>query len=235
MSMCMYLRQVSDAEAMRFRRDPGAVLAATVGAQFGQPAFPADMEGPFGDGFADAFAQPRGLFGWIKAWFIKRALKALVQKQLEQLTKAHAAMAAPPSGAASIPSPGAIVDLHKSWQILHFVLTGTPESGPAPLNILLAGGEEVGEDLGYGPARIIDARAMHDFAKALANFELDDVVKRLDIERMAAVGVYCVDKDDDREAQALDLEEDMRHHFPALKAFAGKAAGERQGALIWMS
>jgi hypothetical protein len=136
---------------------------------------------------------------------------------------------------ANIPSPDAMVDLHKSWQIIHYVLTGTPDSGPAPLNVLLSGGEEVGEDLGYGPARIIDARAMQDFAKALAAFDLDAVLKRLDIERMAAAGVYCVGEDDDPEAQAIELEEDMRQYFPALKAFAQKAAAERQGALIWMS
>lgn len=228
----MYLRRISGADAARFRRDPDTVFAATIGTQFGgQPDAFNDVS------LDEIFGRPRGFLGRIRAWFIKRALKAALRRQVDQLNKAKAAMGQALAGdsPANIPSPDAMVDLHKSWQIIHYVLTGTPDSGPAPLNVLLSGGEEVGEDLGYGPARIIDARAMQDFAKALGAFDLDAVLKRLDIERMAAAGVYCVGEDDDPEAQAIELEEDMRQYFPALKAFAQKAAAERQGALIWMS
>jgi hypothetical protein len=231
----MYLRRVSDADAARYRRDPEAVMAATMGASFGGAAFPADMEGLFDlDG---ALGRPRGFFGWIKAWLIKRALKAALSKQLAQLNKVKAAIAGPPdqAGPADIPSPDEMVDLHKSWQILHYVFTGTPDGGPAPLNLLLVGGEEVGEDMGYGPARLIDARAMQDFAHALKAFDVDKVLARLDVAGMASAGVYCVHEDDEEEGQLIELEEDLRQYLPALQAFAERAAAERQGALIWLS
>lgn len=237
MSMCMHLRRISDADAARFRRDPATVLRATLGAEPEGRRSPYDI-GKFieFDGFNDVFARRGGLFGRARAWFVKRALKNVLRRQVEQLKQAHAAMGRAPSGVGGldIPSPDAIVDLHKSWQVIHYVLTGTPDSGPAPLNVLLVGGEEVGDDLGYGPARIVNAPALRDFASALAAFDLESVLKRLDIERMASAGVYCVE-DEDLETQGGDLEEDLRQYFPALKAFAEKAAAERQGALIWIS
>lgn len=239
MSMCMYLRRVSDADATRYRRDPEAVMAATMGTAFGGSSLPEDIESVFTMGGLDeAFGRSRGIVGWFKTWFIKRALKNSMRKQLEQLRKVKEAIAMPPGQVrrADIPSPDAMVDLHKSWQVIHYVLTGTPDSGPAPLNLLLVGGEEVGEDLGYGPARLIDARTMRDFSKALADFDLDGALERLDVARMAASGVYCVDEDDDEvDDQFFELQDDLRHYLPALKDFADRAAAERQGALVWLT
>jgi hypothetical protein len=60
-----------------------------------------------------------------------------------------------------VPRPGAqpdrppVVDLHKSWHMFHFLFTGRAEGGSPPGSLLMEGGEEVGEDLGYGPARLI--------------------------------------------------------------------------------
>lgn len=238
MGVSMHLRQISDADAARYRLDPGFVLTATLGSELGDRPSPDASARLFDLGGFDIPRLPRrGVFGGIKSWLVQRAVRAALNRQVEQLKRAHAAMTAAPSGqiAADIPPPGTIVDLHKSWQMLHFVLTGTPDSGPAPLNILLVGGEAVGEDLGYGPARVIDQRAVRDFAKALAAFDLDTVIKKMDVPRMAAAGVYCVDRDDDPQAQASELEGDLRGSFPALKAFAEKAAASRHGALIWLS
>lgn len=239
MSMCMYLRRVSDADAARFRRDPDSVLAATLGAEFGENPASIVADSFFNiNGFNDAFDHPRGFFGWVKAWLIKRALKSLVRSQLEQLRRAQSAMTTPGSqvGASDIPTPDAMVDLHKSWQILHYVLTGTPDSGPAPLNLLLVGGEDVGDDLGYGPARFIEPRLMQDFARALSAFDLNIALGRISPARMAAAGVYGADFDDDEDAADFsDLTKEVALYFQSLKEFAFTAAATRQGALIWIA
>lgn len=233
----MYLRRINDADAARFRRDPESVFAATVGASLGGAPFQ-DWDRIFStEAINSSFGPSRGLFGRIRAWLIKRAVKSALQKQLDQLNKVKAAIVGLPdqTGPAEIPSPDAMVGLHKSWQIIHYVLTGTPESGPAPLNLLLVGGEEVGGDLGYGPARLIEARALQEFAKALKTFDLEGVLGRLDVAKMAAAGVYCVHEDDEPEGQLIELEEDLRHYLPALQDFADRAVAAREGALIWMS
>jgi hypothetical protein len=49
-------------------------------------------------------------------------------------------------------------DLDKAWHGIHWLLTGTADSGSEPLCYLLAGGTQIGDiDVGYGPARSFSA------------------------------------------------------------------------------
>jgi hypothetical protein len=49
------------------------------------------------------------------------------------------------------PNAVAAGDLEKSWQGIHYLLTGTAWEGDPPLNFLLAGGREVDIEIGLGP------------------------------------------------------------------------------------
>src|SRR5579871_4905619 len=58
------------------------------------------------------------------------------------------------------------LDLHKSWHLLHYLFTG--EVGPAESpGGMLMGGEELGEDIGYGPPRLHEAEATRAFGAFL--------------------------------------------------------------------
>ena len=59
------------------------------------------------------------------------------------------------------------ISLEKAWHGLHFLLTGDPWGGSGHAAFLLAGGREVGEDMGYGPARVIDAAEVREIDQAL--------------------------------------------------------------------
>jgi hypothetical protein len=48
------------------------------------------------------------------------------------------------------------LSLEKSWHMIHYLVTGHTDDSDAPGNALLAG-EPLGEDAGYGPARLHDA------------------------------------------------------------------------------
>ena len=48
------------------------------------------------------------------------------------------------------------VDLDKAWHCIHFMLTGSTYDVTQPLGGAVLGGDGVGDDLGYGPARILD-------------------------------------------------------------------------------
>ncbi|HAH10603.1 MAG TPA: DUF1877 domain-containing protein [Alphaproteobacteria bacterium] len=165
-------------------------------------------------------------------------MKRSLRKQLEQLNKVKAACAAPPgsAGAADIPSPDAMVDLHKSWHVLHYLLTGTADGGSAPLNLLMTGGEDIGDDVGYGPARVWNAATVQAFADAVRGLSVEDLMARADYARMLEAQIYsCDEADDDPEMALMELQETVEHYFPALQAFVTKAAKERACALVWMS
>src|SRR5438105_15078040 len=61
-----------------------------------------------------------------------------------------------------------LVSLEKAWHGLHYLLTVTMPDG-GPLAFGLERGEPVGEDLGYGPARVLhhDEGAGRDAALAV--------------------------------------------------------------------
>jgi hypothetical protein len=46
------------------------------------------------------------------------------------------------------------LEVDKAWHGLHFLLTGSAWEGSFPLNFIVAGGQEVGDDLGYGPLEV---------------------------------------------------------------------------------
>ena len=120
------------------------------------------------------------------------------------------------------------LDLHKSWHMLHYLFTGsldeTRSSGAALLS-----GEELGEDLGYGPVRLHGEKATAEFARFLQGLDADDLVARMDIGAMANAGVYSVSDDDE------DLREDVAHFFPQLRDYVVQVAQKQGGLLVWLT
>ena len=118
------------------------------------------------------------------------------------------------------------LELDKSWHVLHFLLAGSAWDGPLPAAALLTGGREVGEDLGYGPARALSAKETQAFAQFLGAQSEAALVKKIDVPKMQSLDIYCADD---------DSEEDLNHYFPQLKSYVTDAAAKGQGLLIWMS
>jgi len=124
-----------------------------------------------------------------------------------------------------------ILDLHKSWHVLHYLFTGEIEGGSPPANSLL-GGRELGEDMGFGPPRLHEPAATAAFAQFLAPLTVAELQRRIDIRRMSALGIYCCDDD---EGSAEELNDDLQHYFPLLQNFVADAAKNGNGMLVWLS
>ncbi len=118
------------------------------------------------------------------------------------------------------------LELDKSWHVLHYVLTGSAWDGPMPAAALLTGGREVGEDLGYGPARALSAKETQAFAQYLGSQSEAALAKKINVPQMQSMDIYCADE---------DSTEDLKHYFPQLKSYVTDAAAKGQGLLIWMS
>jgi hypothetical protein len=141
------------------------------------------------------------------------------------------AVAGPPPDA---PAPPVTIDLHKSWHVLHFLFTGQAGGGgTAPSNFLLEGGREVGEDMGYGPARLLDPAATEAVAHFTASLTVETLTQRIDAPRMAALGIYCAS--DGSNATASELAEDVANYFPLLQSHVQAAAQAAQSTLVWLS
>ena len=120
---------------------------------------------------------------------------------------------------------GSTLELDKAWHVLHYLFTGKQADGPMPAAALLRGGREVGEDLGYGPARALSAQETKAFADFLAGQTAAALAGRIDVSTMERLGIYAADD---------DSVEDVDHYFPQLQAYVGDAARQGHGLLIWM-
>lgn len=106
-------------------------------------------------------------------------------------------------GAAEAPAPaapaplvlaegeGEILDLDKSWHGIHYLLTGTAWEGDPPLNFLVTGGREVGDDeVGQGPARTYTAAETREIAGALAALSDAELRTRFAPDAMMRLEIY---------------------------------------------
>ncbi len=92
-----------------------------------------------------------------------------------------------------------LLDLDKAWHGLHYILTESAWEGEEPLRSVILGGTEIGEDLGYGAARIIDAGKVKEISKALKETSEEMLKSRFDLNKMINLGIYGIGSDDDLE------------------------------------
>lgn len=224
MSMCLYLKHASEIDLARYVKN---------GVEED------DLETPLND-FGGAGAMDGLILASLEAtekWMLETlktpmdaARREQVSAALEQLKAQIAAMRGAASGVkkpvAGQKSP--VLDLHKSWHMLHFLFTGQAWDGEMPASALLLGGREVGEDMGYGPARALTPAETESFAGFLKGLEVSKLAQRLDADKMQKLEIYSASDDDG------ELEEDLEHYFPQLQSFVTDAANKRQGLLIYM-
>ncbi|WP_155391668.1 DUF1877 family protein [Catellatospora paridis] len=115
------------------------------------------------------------------------------------------------------------LDLDKSWHGVHYLLTGTAWDISQGAGEAVLGGEEIGEDGGYGPARLFTPEAVRAVAAALDALDLDALRARFDPRAMAALDIYPspgaeLAKFDDLAASLTDL-----HRFYKGAAADGQA------------
>ncbi|RKE11437.1 uncharacterized protein DUF1877 [Catellatospora citrea] len=82
------------------------------------------------------------------------------------------------------------LDLGKSWHGVHYLLTGTAWDISQGAGEAVLGGEEIGEDGGYGPARLFTPEAVRAVAAALDALDVDALRARFDPQAMTALDIY---------------------------------------------
>lgn len=127
------------------------------------------------------------------------------------------------------------LDLEKSWHILHYLFTGHVDESDAPGNAMLTG-EEVGEDVGYGPPRLHDVKETQAFADFLKTQDLTRLQERVNYREMLKMRVYSIPmgqgSDGDHEE---GLRTEVASYFPPLRDYVAAMAEKGDGLLLWVS
>lgn len=128
--------------------------------------------------------------------------------------------------------PEPYCDLDKAWHGIHFLLTGKADEGPDPLSLAVSGGESLGEEVGYGPARYLTPSQVREVAAALSRISTPELRARFDPRAMEDAEIYP------REIWVREGEEAFDYLLEAYVPWAAfyRAAAERgDGMIAWLA
>jgi Domain of unknown function (DUF1877) len=127
------------------------------------------------------------------------------------------------------------LDLEKSWHILHYLFTGSLDDMSSPGAALLSG-EDLGEDVGYGPARLHGENQTAAFAHFLETLDLASLHARVNYTEMASIGVYSIPRGSAAVAgYESELRDEVGYYFPRLRDYVLQVAEKHGGLLTWIS
>ncbi|WP_041364190.1 YfbM family protein [Methylomonas methanica] len=101
-----------------------------------------------------------------------------------------------------------------------------------PLSWAILGGEEVGEDIGYGPARVLEPQQVKTFAAALASIDQKAFESKYNPAAMQAADIYLSDMCVRDGIEALEY---ILGNYRILCSFYKTAAADGKGAILWFS
>ena len=229
MSMIGKLRQVSEFDLAKYKKNPGEMMRALAGAQG-----PADTAGfatlretlqqsPVVQKMMELSKQQKVLSREQQVEMQQEMMKLM--KEAVQMQKAGLAKAAAePQSTGSAASEE--LDLHKSWHCLHFMFTGKVEgSDGTALGDAVLGGREIGgdeADMGYGPPRALSPAQVRSVAAALAEFPIGKKAQEFDAAAADKAGIYVP------QHEAGELTE----YFGQLRSFYEDAARKGNAVLL---
>jgi hypothetical protein len=118
--------------------------------------------------------------------------------------------------------------LDQAWDILRVLLAGMESESADPSPNALLGGEAMGEDVGYGPARLRTAAETEQLARFLRSVELDQLLSRVNYAEMAMREIHHFPQTEDA------LREEISANYPMLRDYVSRAADAKQGLLVWL-
>lgn len=82
------------------------------------------------------------------------------------------------------------LDIDKSWHGIHFILTGDIWEGAPPARDVILGGEAVGKDVGYGPARFLSIEDVKNVHSYLLKIESNFIKENYNSEELGKNEIY---------------------------------------------
>jgi hypothetical protein len=245
MSMVAYFREVSEAILGRLREDPSlvedVVLAGAQGAAV-PDGLSAELGGAVAHMKAALLDQMPALLPTMPLPPEQRdALAALTPAQqhavfrtiVDQLATSRGWDDMLTTGPALLRVPlatlGPLVGIEKAWHGLHFLLAADAEPTATPLGQAILGGEPLGDDLGYGPARVHGPAQVAAVAAALASTSVAELRGRYDPAALRDARIYpgTWDDPDDRDW--------LLAAFDDVRRFYAEAAARGSAALIYLT
>jgi len=127
-------------------------------------------------------------------------------------------------------APANSIDIDKAWHGIHYLLNEDGNGGDEPLCWAILGGDEIGDDQGCGPVRILQP----DLVKSIAGALIDESTfkSRYEPEAMEAAQIYPETIWVRDGSEALDY---LAEYYRELVAFYLAAAERGDGIVLWIA
>nr|CAP48980.1 putative integron gene cassette protein [uncultured bacterium] len=125
--------------------------------------------------------------------------------------------------------PENYIDVDKAWHGIHYLPTGTSDEGQPPLSWAILGGAELGDDMGYGPARILTPEQVKAVAGALPSeetFKASYAPQAMEAAQVYPDVIWVRDGD-----EALEY---LVENYKVMVEFYQSAASRGDGAILWL-
>jgi hypothetical protein len=125
--------------------------------------------------------------------------------------------------------PENYIDVDKAWHGIHYLLTGSADGGTPPLAWAVLGGVEVGEDMGYGPARLLTSEQVKMISDALPgeeSFKASFAPEAMEAAQVYPDVIWVRDGD-----EALEY---LVENYRVMVEFYRSAALRGDGAILWL-
>ncbi|MDS3859404.1 YfbM family protein [Thermosynechococcaceae cyanobacterium BACA0444] len=119
------------------------------------------------------------------------------------------------------------LDIDKDWHGLHYLLTGQAWESPGILGQVILGGQEVGDDLGYGAARLLTSEQVQVVAQALSHLSTDEFAAKFNPSQLNEADIYPGNWE---EADRPGLAESYEN----VASYYQDAAAQGQGMLLYL-
>jgi hypothetical protein len=131
-----------------------------------------------------------------------------------------------PGSRAAPDLPRALCGLDRSFDLIHFALTGKWMESDDRVLGFLSNGDQLGIELGYGPPHALTPEAVARVHAALAARPPADLAAQLDCAQAMELGDY------DAETTEEDLREYLAECCGALRDFVAEAVTTNQGLVV---
>ncbi len=115
------------------------------------------------------------------------------------------------------------IDIDKSWQAIHYILTKDPWEGRVPESLVVLGGVEIGDDLGYGPGKYITPSEVKIVAAILKNLNHEKIRSEYDPEAYEEMEIYPSGIWQEEKMEAIEY---VLSYLEPLSKFYERAAKE---------
>ncbi|MFI4860203.1 MAG: YfbM family protein, partial [Phycisphaerales bacterium JB063] len=116
------------------------------------------------------------------------------------------------------------------WHAIHFLLNGEVYGGDPPLCNAVLGGEPIGEDAGYGPARYLTPEQVADVAATLKSISRESLLAKFDAAALTENSIYPSIWDEGEEA--LDY---IGQYYEETQRFFADASKHGYAALTYIN